>query len=120
LQVVLIVAVVAMGGYFLANNHSRAQAWKKIAGSLFIACAIFAIMFPSIADVGASFLGLARGTDLILYGLILVMIYLVFSRSFAQKREQERIAKLVRKVAILEKKMEETTSVKKSNKHKKS
>jgi len=109
LQIALIIAVVFLGVYFLANHNSKAQAWKKIAAFLFIGFSVFAILFPQIADIVASWLGMERGTDLILYGLILAVIYLVFSRSFARKREQQEMAKIVRKVAILERELEKAT-----------
>jgi len=103
LEILVILAILALGIYFLANNHSKAQAWKKIIAIIFIGFSIFAIIFPGIADIIAEMLGIERGTDLILYGLILVVIYLIFSQSLAKKQEQNYRAKIVRRIAILEK-----------------
>jgi hypothetical protein len=101
-QIVLVLVILIGGIYFLTNDHSKASAYKKILGVLAIILLIFAIIFPSYSDMVAHFFGIERGADLILYLMIFAILYLVFSFSLYKKREAKRVAKLIRKLAILE------------------
>ena len=47
-------------------------------------------------------LGIGRGADLLLYGLTVVVIFMLLNTYVKDKEEQRRFAILSRKVAILE------------------
>lgn len=65
---------------------------------------IVTIALPDILSRGAALVGIGRGTDLILYGSIGLLLYLVF-RLYVKLEETEReITQLVRERALEKKK----------------
>lgn len=65
---------------------------------------IVVVLFPSITSSIAMFLGISRGTDVILYGSVGVLFYLIF-RLYVKVEETEReITAIVRQKALEKKK----------------
>jgi hypothetical protein len=103
IQIVLILGLVVILGRFLASPESyRTKAWTKILTILFTLIAAVAVMLPNSVNSVAHLLGVTRGADLIFYILTLAFIFYVLSRYIKDKREAQRFALIVRKVAILE------------------
>jgi protein-S-isoprenylcysteine O-methyltransferase Ste14 len=59
----------------------RGQARRKILAGLTVVVGVLAVIFPAMAQWAADRVGVTRGTDLLLYFLALVLIYLVGSTS---------------------------------------
>lgn len=103
IQVLLIVGFITLLMVFLANPGSlKIQAGKKILGILFVAAAIFFVLFPERSNDIANALGVKRGADLLLYILTLSFIFVTLSFFIRLKAEQDKTVKLARKIAILE------------------
>ena len=64
------------------------------------AAAIVSVLQPSITQEVANVLGVTRGTDLILYGFIVVLVLTSVGTYFRFRENEQRIAKLVRANAI--------------------
>lgn len=103
IQWLLIPAVVGAVLVSLRSRNSlRGQARRKIVAALTLVAGIVAVAWPSILQAIADFVGIARGADLILYGLALVIIYLVGSISVRFREHEAKIVLLSRALAIAE------------------
>ncbi|WP_291313324.1 DUF2304 domain-containing protein [Corynebacterium sp. UBA2622] len=101
IQVLLILAAVLLAVYFFTNRRkANAKAWVKIGFVGLILAAGWAILRPDDVTVLANWLGVDRGTDLMLYVLIMVFFFTTLS-TWTRFREQElRYARLARAVAL--------------------
>lgn len=101
IQALLLLAVVALAWFFFVNRrNANAKAWVKVGFALMIVAAIWAIVRPDDVTVLANWLGVDRGTDLMLYVLIIAFFFTTIS-TWARFREQElRYARLARAVAL--------------------
>jgi hypothetical protein len=80
----------------------RGQARRKILAVLTVIAGVVAVMFPSLLQGLADAVGVTRGTDLLLYVLALVIIYLVGSTGVRFREQESRLVLLARKVALSE------------------
>lgn len=101
IQLLLLLGVLALAYYFLSNRRkARAKAWVKLGFALFLILSIWAILRPDDLTVVANWLGVSRGTDLLLYAIVVAFMFVTVS-SYMRFREQElRYARLARSVAL--------------------
>lgn len=101
IQTLLIIAALALAAYFLINRRkAQAKAWVKIGFVFFVLAALWAIVRPDDVTVLANWLGVDRGTDLLLYVLVVAFLFTTMS-TWIRFREQElRYARLARAVAL--------------------
>lgn len=100
-QILLLLAMVALVVYFVSNRRkARAKAGVKLGFVVFLVLCLWAIVRPDDLTVIANWIGVSRGTDLLLYLLVLAFIFTTVS-SYIRFREQElRYARLARAVAL--------------------
>lgn len=101
IQSLLLLATSALAVYFVANRRkARAKAGVKIGFVVFIIVCIVSVLRPEALTTVANFLGVDRGTDLLLYALVVAFMFTTVS-SYIRFREQElRYARLARAVAL--------------------
>ena len=101
IQALLLAAIVALAWFFLANRRkANAKAWVKIGFAMMVVAAVWAIVRPDDVTVLANWLGVDRGTDLMLYVLVIAFFFTTIS-TWTRFREQElRYARLARAVAL--------------------
>lgn len=101
IQIFLLLATLGLVFYFLTNRRkARAKAGTKLLFLLFIAVAIWAVLRPDDLTIVAHWVGVDRGTDLLLYGLVMAFMFTTLS-AWVRFREQElRYARLARAVAL--------------------
>jgi hypothetical protein len=103
IQIVLVSAFLFLLFIFLANaGTSLAKAWEKLIAMALVAAAIVAVLFPDTLNDIADWVGVGRGADLLLYGLATAFIFTTFSSHLQRQQERQRMAKLIRRIAILE------------------
>jgi small membrane protein len=103
IQIVLVPALVLAVLLSLRSRASlRGQARRKILAVLTVAGGVLAVLFPNTLQALADLTGVTRGTDLLLYGLALVIIYLVGSTSVRFREQEARLVRLARQVALAE------------------
>ena len=103
IQWLLIPAVVAAVLVSLRSRTSlRGQARRKIVAAVTLVVGVVCVAQPGILQVIADVVGIARGADLLLYGLALVIIYLVGSVSVRFREHEAKVVLLSRAVALLE------------------
>jgi small membrane protein len=78
----------------------RGQARRKILAALTVVCGVVAVLVPELMQRLADFVGVDRGTDLLLYGLAMVIIYLVGSTSVRFREQEARLVRISREVAL--------------------
>jgi len=99
-QLVLIGATLAVSWRLLASYGQRAQALRRIGLLVFAAFAVWSILDPQIWNRLADLLGVGRGADLILYGLVIAFFSFV-ATTFRRFRTQEiRYTRLARRIAL--------------------
>lgn len=107
-QFLLIAAVIIAANLavrFLPGERSLAL--KRIFAILFVIAAVLAITFPSALTVIANFFGIGRGTDLLLYVLIVAILVFAVASIRAKARSDARVTELARSVALLEARLTE-------------
>jgi hypothetical protein len=100
-QIVLVLAVVIVSlALMRGGSNARHLAIRRIMLVLFACVAGLSIFFPGMLTHIARFFGIGRGTDLVLYGLI--VSFLVFMATTYQRfRHMETtLTKLSRRVAL--------------------
>jgi hypothetical protein len=94
-----------VGAVFLslrARSSLRGQARRKILAIVTVLAGVAAVLFPDLLQTLADAVGVKRGADLMLYGLALVLIYLVGSTSVRFREQESRVVLLARQVALAE------------------
>ena len=85
-----------------ARASLRGQARRKLMAVATVAFGVVAVLFPGLMQALADAVGVTRGTDLLVYGLALGIIYLVGSSSVRFREQESRLVLLAREVALSE------------------
>ena len=103
IQIILVIGLIAFFLWFLSNPTSHeVTAWIKILTLFFTAVAIIAVILPDLSNKIANAVGVKTGANLLLYLLTLAFIFTLVSSYLKSKRDEKRLALIVRKIAILE------------------
>lgn len=101
IQVLLIAAVVALLVYLLRSRGSaKSKAWVKLGYVVFVLAGIYAVLRPDDTTVVANLVGVDRGTDLMLYALIIAFAFTTLSAYMRFKDLELKYARLARAVAL--------------------
>jgi len=100
-QIVAVLAVVVIAFFVLRGGGARHQAVRRILLVLFVLGAAVSVFFPQVLTWLANLVGIGRGTDLLLY--ILVIVFLgVAATTYRRFRQMEtQITELSRRLALL-------------------
>ncbi|RLP75996.1 DUF2304 domain-containing protein [Mycetocola tolaasinivorans] len=98
----VLIAVFLIIGLFLVipTRGARQLAVRRLTTLLLVLVAIFAVAFPDLINSLANLIGVGRGTDLLLYGLIVVFIGSSVTASRRYRQQEAQITDLARAVAI--------------------
>ena len=101
IKLLLLLAGAALVAFFVANRRkARAKAGVKIGFVLFVVFMVYAVIRPDDLTWVANRLGVQRGTDLVLYALVMGFAFVTVS-TWVRFREQElRYARLARTIAL--------------------
>jgi hypothetical protein len=101
IQLLLILAIVALLVYLLRSRRSAgSRAWVKVGYVMFVLAAVYAVLRTNDTTVVAHWVGVARGTDLMLYALIIAFVFTTLSTYLRFKDLELRYARLARAIAI--------------------
>jgi hypothetical protein len=101
IQVLLLVAAMMLVVFLLRSRGSvRARAWVKVGYLLFVLAGIYAILRPDDTTVLANLVGVRRGTDLMLYALIIAFAFTTLSTYMRFRDVELRYARLARAIAL--------------------
>ncbi|EWT00209.1 hypothetical protein N865_17610 [Intrasporangium oryzae NRRL B-24470] len=100
IQLLLIAGTLVIAWRLLASYGQRAQALRRIGLLLLAAFAVWSILDPLVWQNLAANLGIGRGADLILYGLVVAFFGYVVT-TFRRFRDMEtRYTRLARRIAL--------------------
>lgn len=101
IKVLLLLAGAGLVAFFLSNRRkARAKAGVKIGFVLFVVFMVYAVIRPDDLTWLANQLGVQRGTDLVLYAVVMGFAFVTVS-TYVRFREQElRYARLARSIAL--------------------
>ncbi|MCY7341061.1 MAG: DUF2304 domain-containing protein [Pseudonocardia sp.] len=103
IQLLLVIAVLILLVVFVrSSNQVFVQAGKRIALVVFAALNIYAVMRPDDLSIVANWLGVGRGTDLVLYALVVAFMAGMVSMYQRFRVVDRRYTELARTVALRE------------------
>jgi hypothetical protein len=101
IQGLLITSIVALLVYLLrSRRNAQSRAWVKVGYLVFVMAGVYAVLRPNDTTVVAHWLGVDRGTDLMLYALIIAFSFTTLSTYLRFKDLELRYARLARAVAL--------------------
>ncbi|HZA11985.1 DUF2304 domain-containing protein [Mycobacterium sp.] len=101
IQLLLIAAVIALLVFLLRSRASaQSKAWVKVGYLAFILAGIYAVLRPDDTTVVANWLGVDRGTDLMVYALVIAFAFTTLSAYMRFKDLELRYARLARAIAL--------------------
>ena len=101
IQGLLITSIVLLVVYLLrSRRNAQSRAWVKVGYLVFVMAAVYAVLRPNDTTVVARWLGVDRGTDLMLYALIIAFSFSTLNTYLRFKDLELRYARLARAVAL--------------------
>ena len=102
-QISLVLAV-AYGVLALIRGGANAkhQAIRRVVGLAFFVFAALSIFFPELLTDIAHFLGIGRGTDLVLYGFVVIFMITQATSALRHRQEEINVTRLARHMAVTE------------------
>jgi small membrane protein len=101
IQYALLGGVVIILVVFVRSQHGvRIQASKRLAFFAFLVLNAYAVLRPNDVTRVAKLVGVGRGTDLLLYALIVAFVFAMLSMYLRIQEDEQRITQLSRAVAI--------------------
>ena len=100
IQLLLIVVVVLTAARLLRSRGARPQAVRRLGLMLFAALAVWSILFPSVWNQIARMVGVGRGTDMVLYALVVAFLSFTLTTYVRFRDLEARYTKLARRLAL--------------------
>jgi len=100
IQVVLIVVVVLVVARIFRSRGARAQAIRRVGLVVFAAFAAVSILFPDVWTRVAHRLGVGRGTDLVLYALVVAFLSFTVTTYLRFRDLETSYTRLARRIAL--------------------
>jgi hypothetical protein len=100
IQVLLIAVVLAVAARLFRSGGARSQAVRRLGLLLFAAFAVFSILVPGVWNRIASFVGVGRGTDMVLYALVVAFLSYVVTTYLRFRDFEVRYTRLARRLAL--------------------
>jgi hypothetical protein len=101
IQFLLILAVLVLLVSFLRHHGTTlAGAGVKIGFALFMVFGVLAVLLPAEVSQLAQFVGVGRGTDLVLYALVVAFAFATINTYLRFKEIELRYARLARAIAL--------------------
>ena len=100
IQLVLIVVVVLVAARLLRGRGARTQAVRRLGLVLFAALAVWSILFPTVWNHIAELVGVGRGTDMVLYALVVAFLSFTLTTYLRFRDFEARYTKLARRLAL--------------------
>jgi hypothetical protein len=102
IQVVLIIVVVLVVARLFRSRGARAQAIRRIGLVAFAGFAAVSILFPDVWSGMAHRVGVGRGTDLVLYALVVAFLSFTVTTYLRFRDLETNYTRLARRIALSE------------------
>ena len=100
IQILLIGVVLGVVARLFRSRGARAQAIRRIGLILFAAFAVISILFPDVWNRIARVVGVGRGTDMVLYALVVAFLSSTVTTYLRFREVETRYTKLARRFAL--------------------
>lgn len=101
LQLVLVLAVISFSVVLIrGGSNAKHMAVRRIMVLLFAVAAVLSIFFPQILTRMADFVGVGRGTDLMLYAFIASFLVYITTTHQRFRQLEGMLTKLSRRIAL--------------------
>ena len=100
IQIILLLGIALVALLLFRRAGARHQAIRRLGLVAFGAFAVTSVVVPEIWNALASLVGVGRGTDLLLYGTILVLLAYMASSYIRFRELENRFTKLARRIAL--------------------
>ncbi|RRO18922.1 DUF2304 domain-containing protein [Saccharopolyspora rhizosphaerae] len=101
IQVILVAAVAALLVFFLRHHGTTyVSAAVRIGFVMFLGFGVFAVLRPEALTALAASVGVGRGSDLLLYGLVTAFAFFSLNTYLRFKELRVRLSRLARAVAL--------------------
>ena len=101
IKVLLVLSIVAVAIVLMRGEGSaRRTALGRLASLGFVACGVLAVLAPDLVTKLANAVGVGRGTDLVLYALVVGFLFSTVALRRRLRHQDDRIALLTRELAI--------------------
>jgi hypothetical protein len=100
IQVLLIAVVIGVVARLFRSRGARAQAIRRIGLLLFATFAVVSILLPDVWNRIARLLGVGRGTDMVLYALVVAFLSFTVTTYVRFRDLETRYTKLARRLAL--------------------
>ena len=112
IQLLLIVAIVVLAAFVMRRTGADSHlAIRRLLLGLFVVVAILSVLFPQWLSWVANLVGVGRGTDLLLYALVVVFLAFIYTQYRRNTEQQRQVTLLARRIALLEARIEQTEPV---------
>lgn len=100
IQVILVVAVVAVAVVLLNSEKAQHQAIRRLLLLAFAAFGVLSVLFPAVWTRLAELVGVGRGTDLLLYAVVLAFLGYVATTNRRFRQVEMQVTVLTRQIAL--------------------
>ncbi|HEX2704476.1 MAG TPA: DUF2304 domain-containing protein, partial [Candidatus Lustribacter sp.] len=100
IQVVLITGVLVLAARVIIGRSARTQAFRRLWLVVLAGLAIWSILFPSVWTRMAGVVGVGRGTDLVLYALVVAFLSFTVTTYLRFRELEARYTTLARRIAL--------------------
>lgn len=103
IKLILLAGVLVAGFLLLRGTPSAGHlAFRRLVALMGMAAGVVSILFPALVTSVANLVGVGRGTDLILYVLVLAFLFVTMGMYQRMSALEERCVILARQVALRE------------------
>ncbi len=103
IQLILLLGAGAMLFLFIRRwDAAHTRAWKRIAFFVFVVANVYAVLRPGDITWIAHKVGVGRGTDLVLYLLVLAVSFFALNTYMRFRSLEQKVTDLARAVALQE------------------
>ena len=100
IQLLLIIVVIGVALRLLRDRGARTQAVRRLGLTLFAGFAVWSILFPSVWNQIARLVGVGRGTDMVLYALVVAFLSFTLTTYVRFRDLEARYTRLARRLAL--------------------
>jgi hypothetical protein len=100
IQLLLIAVVILVAARLLRGRGARTQAARRLGLLLFAGLAVWSILFPSAWTQIAKAVGVGRGTDLVLYALVVAFLSFTLTTYIRFREFEARYTQMARRLAL--------------------
>ncbi len=110
IQAILLAAIAVVAVMLTRSTaDARHQAIRRLLLAAFVVSAVAAIIFPQGLSYVANLIGVGRGTDLLLYALVIAFVSYIATNHRRAHQMSRKITLLTRELSLAEARIESTT-----------